>query len=335
MKKILLVCLLISAVIIGGVGLYAAYYWNALHTVEYQAEAHWSTFEIHRGESFQSVSDRLVTLGVVRDKVGFTLLARHTGARAGIQYGEYKIPNAYTYPALLALFTSGKVVQHSITFPEGWKYRDYLLALKAHPSVGFTLEGVTESQAANILGLHQSSIEGWLFPETYYFSKNTTDVIILKTALEKMRNQLQRHWEGRDKSTPLKSAYELLILASIVEKETSLDSERHKIAGVFVNRLNMGMRLQTDPTVIYGLGEQFDGNLTRKHLRQHTPYNTYRISGLPPTPIAMPGARSLEAVANPEKTSALYFVADGSGGHTFSDTLKAHNRAVRKYQLGQ
>ncbi len=184
-----------------------------------------------------------------------------------------------------------------------------------------------------LVGNSESHPEGLFFPDTYYFDRNTQDITVLKRAYESMHEKLEKAWLGRDDHLPYKSPYEALIMASIIEKETGKASERKMIAGVFINRLRIGMRLQTDPTVIYGLGDQYDGNIRRKNLESDTPYNTYTRAGLPPTPIAMPGLASIEAAMHPAETKALYFVGKGDGSHVFSSTLAEHNRAVIKYQL--
>lgn len=308
-------------------------YWKALQHNTHSLPENVKIFEIQRGESFSSIAARLKEQGIISDEFGFKILARQMDVRSAIKSGEYELPNSYTYPALLEHFVSGQPVMYTITFPEGWTFRDYKLALSKHEKVSHTLDNFTEQELVIQLGIPYDRVEGWFFPDTYSFPKGTSDLEIIKNAYEKMKSVLNVAWEKRDQTIPLASSYELLTLASIIEKETSLANERGLIAGVFINRLRKGMKLQTDPTVIYGLGDSFDGNLTRAHLREDSEYNTYRIDGLPPSPIAMPGEDALLAAANPVATTALFFVADGSGGHTFSDNLKDHNEAVRKYQV--
>jgi UPF0755 protein len=213
--------------------------------------------------------------------------------------------------------------------------RQWLAELEADPDVKHTLGGRSEADIAALLGVQGGSLEGWLFPDTYRFSPGSSDVEILRRAHAAMVKRLDGAWAARDPDLPLATPYEALILASIVEKETALAAERPLVASVFVNRLRKGMRLQTDPTVIYGMGERYDGNIRRKDLAEDTPWNTYTRDGLPPTPIAMPGAASLRAAVQPAQTSFLYFVGRGDGTHEFSRTLEEHNRAVAKYQLGQ
>jgi UPF0755 protein len=233
----------------------------------------------------------------------------------------------------------GDVIHYSVTLPEGWSVNDFFARLRAKATLDSSHlpEGPRDPDLLEYLGLSDryASAEGWLFPETYRYTRGTDARVILRQAHRRMRKNLQEAWEGRSGDSAVESPYEALILASIVEKETGIPEERDLIAGVFVNRLKAGMRLQTDPTVIYGLGDEYDGNLTRAHLRQETPYNTYQIDGLPPTPIANPGRGALEAACQPADTDARYFVATGEDGrHEFSETLQEHNRAVRRYQLG-
>ena len=206
-------------------------------------------------------------------------------------------------------------------------------AVRHHPKIQQTLEGLSDAEIMDRLGHPDENPEGRFFPDTYHFPRGTTDVVFLQRAYATMARRLDEAWRQRAPDLPLKTPYQALILASIIEKETGLPEERPAIAGVFIRRLRKGMRLQTDPTVIYGLGESCDGELRRRDLRRDTPYNTYVHKGLTPTPIALPGAGSLRAAVNPAPGDALYFVATGNGGHVFSNTLKEHNRAVRKYQL--
>jgi UPF0755 protein len=245
--------------------------------------------------------------------------------------GEYRLPPGLTPRKLLVLLSSGEVVQYRITLVEGWTFRQFAQALAADPVLIHELD-LDDPYAWDPGTLFEGMghAEGWFLPETYQFTRGDSDRDILLRSNAAMNEALQAAWQGRDTGLPLDSPYELLILASIIEKETALDAERDRIAGVFVRRLNKGMRLQTDPTVIYGIGETFDGDIKRRDLRTDTPYNTYTRHGLPPTPIAMPGRASLEAAAHPADGEALYFVADGKGGHTFSKTLAEHQAAVNR-----
>jgi UPF0755 protein len=261
------------------------------------------------------------------------LYARATGADARIRAGEYAVPAGTTPRSLLALLESGAVIQHAVTIVEGWTFRELRAALEAEPYLDHTLAGQDEAAVMVALGEPGMPAEGLFFPDTYLFGKGTTDLEILRLARNRMRRELEAAWAARAADLPVHSAYEALILASIVEKETALASERPRIAGVFTERLRIGMRLQTDPTVIYGLGTDFDGNLRRADLERDGPYNTYTRAGLPPTPIALPGAEALRAAVNPDERGELYFVATGlaDGSHEFSRTLKEHQAAVSRY----
>lgn len=256
-----------------------------------------------------------------------------------IKAGTYSLAGITTVESLLQRLNSGKEAQFSIQFIEGDTFKTWRKTLENAPHLHQTLQQKTEQEIFALLDIPYvdqtrsgvSKLEGWLYPDTYHYTAHSTDLALLKRAVERMKNTLTSAWQQRDKDLPLNTPYDMLILASIVEKESAVAAERGKIASVFINRLNKKMRLQTDPTVIYGMGEKYNGNIRKKDLETMTPYNTYLIDGLPPTPIAMPSESALMAVAKPEKTDFLYFVADGSGGHTFSKTLAEHNRAVQQY----
>ncbi|EGQ9203889.1 endolytic transglycosylase MltG [Vibrio cholerae] len=248
-----------------------------------------------------------------------------------IKAGTYKLQPDMSLEQALALLVSGKEHQFSITFVEGSRFQDWRDILASNENITQQLTGLNEIDIAKALGIEHEKLEGLFLAETYHFTKGTSDVEILKRANQKLEKFLQVTWEHRQEGLPIQTPYEALILASIIEKETSIAEERERIAAVFINRLNKRMRLQTDPTVIYGMGETYDGNIRKKDLRARTPYNTYVINGLPPTPIAMPGEASIYAALNPEQSDYLYFVASGEGGHNFSKTLADHNRAVRAY----
>jgi UPF0755 protein len=243
------------------------------------------------------------------------------------------VPPGTTPRGLLALLESGDVVQHAVTIVEGWTFQDLRRALEREPLLDNTLAGRDDAEVMAALGESGQAPEGLFFPDTYLFGKGTTDVEILRESRARMRRELETAWEGRAEGLPVETPYEALILASIVEKETALASERARIAGVFTTRLRRGMRLQTDPTVIYGLGSRYDGNLRRADLERDGPYNTYTRAGLPPTPIALPGTESLRAAMGPDERGDLYFVATGlpDGSHEFSRTLAEHEAAVRRY----
>ncbi|UWZ93381.1 endolytic transglycosylase MltG [[Pasteurella] aerogenes] len=256
-----------------------------------------------------------------------------------VKAGTYALNGVKTVGDVLQLLNSGKEVQFNVQFIEGETFKAWRKKLEKAPHLKQTLVGKTDVEIFDALQLpdfakaihEQKKIEGWLYPDTYNYTPNSTDLDLLKRAAKRMEKALQQAWEQRDPNLPLNNPYELLILASIVEKETAVAAERGKVASVFINRLNKNMPLQTDPTIIYGMGEAYNGNIRRKDLETPGPYNTYLNLGLPPTPIAMPAESTLQAVANPEKTDYLYFVADGSGGHKFSRTLTEHNRAVQEY----
>ncbi len=247
--------------------------------------------------------------------------------------GEYALQPSMTPRQLLDQLQSGQVLQYRITLVEGQSIKDYLNVLADAKRLKHTLNASDWRRLPEILALDIQHPEGWFYPDTYQYVLGDSDADILRRAHSAMKQQLREAWEARADGLPFTTPYEALIMASIIEKETGAAFERPAIAGVFVRRLEQRMRLQTDPTVIYGLGDQFDGNLTRKHLRTPTPYNTYTEFGLPPTPIANPGRAAIEAALNPEAGAALYFVAKGDGTHVFSDSLEAHNRAVKHYQM--
>jgi UPF0755 protein len=260
-------------------------------------------------------------------------LAWEEGVIARLQVGEYAVGHGLTPIALLHKLEAGKVIQHRFTIVEGWSFRELRLALAKETALTQSIAGLPDEEVMRLVGAGGLHPEGQFLPETYHFTKGVSDVELLKRAHRALRQALAAEWEAREADLPLRTEYEALTLASIIEKETGVAAERAQIAGVFVRRLRLGMKLQTDPTVIYGLGTSFDGNLTRRHLQDATPYNTYSIFGLPPTPIALPGRDAIRAALHPADGDALYFVARGDGSHVFSATLTEHNRAVARYQL--
>jgi UPF0755 protein len=288
---------------------------------------------VESGESLTAVLRKLERRGVTTVDWRWKLLLRRQSVN--VQVGEYQLLPPMNPPELLEKFDSGEVLQHRFTIVEGWNWSQLLEALKSNQVILQTIEGSIDASeieaiATDIGAPDIEHAEGWFLPETYYFVRGERDIDILQRAHQAMKAALGEAWKGRNTGLPLETPEELLILASIVEKETSLPQERELIAGVLTRRLNKGMRLQTDPTVIYGMGASFDGNIRRKDLRADNPYNTYTRKGLPPTPIAMPGRQTLIAAANPSDGTALYFVADGKGGHTFSATLEEHEAAVKE-----
>ncbi|MCH9670497.1 MAG: endolytic transglycosylase MltG [Gammaproteobacteria bacterium] len=290
-------------------------------------------FVVERGKTLRSISKELSMLGVLEQPEYLVWLGRLDKKAGRIKAGEYQIPNGTTPRELLKILIRGKVVQYAITFVEGWTFKEMLAAVLADPHLNHVLESTEPSAIMAAIGAPNEHPEGRFFPDTYHFPKGTTDLSLLKRAYKTMANRLAREWDKRDKALPYANPYDALIMASIIEKETGLASERSEISGVFVRRLNRGMRLQTDPTVIYGLGDTFDGNLRRVHLRQKTPYNTYVIKGLTPTPICLPGQGAIHAALHPKEGDAIFFVAKGDGSHHFSATYDEHKKAVYKYQI--
>jgi UPF0755 protein len=290
-------------------------------------------FEINAGSSFTAVARQLVEQKAIDNDFWYRLHARWSGAAGDIQAGEYRIAADATPRSLLEKFRRGEVILYSFTIVEGWNHRDLLRALQAHEAV--TASMTQEDWPALLAGLGATVThpEGLFLPETYRFPRDTTDREILGQAFSLMQTVLNEEWSQRGETTPVSSPYETLVLASIVEKETARADERPRIAGVFARRIAKRMRLQTDPTVIYGIGPEFNGNLTRKDLRTDTPYNTYTRHGLPPTPIAMPGRAAINAVLHPAEGEELYFVATGleDGSHAFSTTKAEHDAAVAQY----
>jgi len=291
-------------------------------------------FTVHPGAGLKVVGRQLAADGVLLEGESFWILGRLAGKAQRIQAGTYRIDRPMTALDIIDKLARGDVVFVEALFVEGITLKQWLAQLASNARVKHTVDGKTEKELREVLG-EEHPLEGWLFPDTYRFAPGTSDVEILKRAHSVMKRRVAEAWSTRDETIPLKSSYEALILASIVEKETGLASERPVIASVFMNRIKRGMRLQTDPTVIYGMAERFDGNIRKRDLTTDTPYNTYTRDGLPPTPIAMPGMASLRAAKHPVESSYLYFVARGDGSHEFSRTLEEHNRAVAKYQLGK
>jgi UPF0755 protein len=285
------------------------------------------------GSSLTGVSQQLVQQGVLHEPWSFILLVRSLGKASELKAGNYLINNGITPYDLFVTLTEGNVTQASITFIEGWTFAQMRAAVIKNNAIKHVTIALTDQQIMKNIGAEETNPEGLFFPDSYFFDRGMTDQEIFKRAYHAMQIKLDKAWKNREPGLPYTSPYEALIMASIVEKETGKASERPVISGVFLNRLRIGMRLQTDPTVIYGLGKQFDGNLRKKDLLADTPYNTYTRGGLPPTPIAMPGLASIEAVLHPAKTKALYFVGMGDGSHAFSSSLIEHNRAVTKHQL--
>jgi UPF0755 protein len=270
--------------------------------------------------------------GVIQSSWRFRILARALGKANRIKAGYYILNKSVTPVELLDKLVAGEVSLREIVFIEGWTFAQMRDVLDTQPLVRHDTKDMSEQDVLKSLGVPLTHAEGWFFPAKYYIDAGSSDVSILKRAYDTMQQHLQTAWAERDAGLPYTTPTEALIMASIIEKETGAVAERPLIAAVFINRLRKGMRLQTDPTVIYGLGAQYDGNIRKRDLMADTPYNTYTRAGLPPTPIAMPGLASILAALHPAKSDALYFVAKGNGSHYFSNTLDEHNRAVARYQ---
>jgi len=291
------------------------------------------TLTVGAGESLASLSRRLEADGIIDNALLLDLYGRYTGLDGRIHRGEYRLSGAPTAAQILDQLVKGAVIEYQVTLPEGITLAQALAILGREEALDKVLEGPGDPRLL-ALAPGRPSAEGLFLPETYRYRRGESDWALLQRAHAALEAALAVAWAERDPTVPLADPYEALVLASIVERETGVPAERGRIAGVFVRRLQRGMRLQTDPTVIYGLGEAFDGNLRREHLKDDSnPWNTYRHDGLPPTPIALPGLAALRAALQPAEGTALYFVARGDGSHVFSDTLEAHQRAVREYQL--
>lgn len=291
-------------------------------------------FDIRPGLGLKGAALAMAEAGVGFAPWQFALLGRLAGMDRGIKAGSYEVAAGVTPWELLQKLTAGDVTQTEIVFVEGKTFRELREKLDAHPDVRHDSAGLDDAELLRRLGATETHPEGLFFPDTYLFAKQSSDLAILRRAHSALQRRLAAEWAGRDKSLPYKSPYEALIMASIVEKETGVGADRGKVASVFVNRLRRGMLLQTDPTVIYGMGQAFDGNIRKRDLSTDTPWNTYTRPGLPPTPIAMPGMASIQATLHPPTTDFLYFVARGDGSSVFSRTLEEHNRSVNKYQRG-
>ena len=291
-------------------------------------------FTVHPGAGLKAVGHQLAADGVLLEGESFWILGRLAGKAQRIQAGTYRIDRPMTALDVIDKLARGDVVFVEALFVEGITLKQWLAQLAVNPRVRQTIDGKTEKEIREALA-EEHPLEGWLFPDTYRFAPGTPDIDIVRRAHSTMKRRIAEAWSTRDGTIPLKSSYEALILASIVEKETALASERPMVASVFMNRIKRGMRLQTDPIVIYGMAERFDGSIRKRDLATDTPWNTYTREGLPPTPIAMPGMASLRAATHPAESAYLYFVARGDGSHEFSRTLEEHNKAVAKYQLGK
>jgi UPF0755 protein len=323
-KRTLLLAGLLGLIAAGGLAWYAS---QPLHFEQLP-----KTIHVTPGTHLRSLSTMLEQEGVIKSARVFWLLGRLLGKGETLKVGVYTLDKSLTPLELYAKIQRGEVTTAIVQFIEGKNWREVRAVLAAQPLLKNDSAGMGDAELMQTIGAEEAHPEGLLFPDTYFYAPHTSDLDVLRRAYRLQHEKLMAAWEARAPGLPYRSPYEALIMASIVEKETGAAFERPQIAGVFVNRLKRGMRLQTDPTVIYGLGEHFDGNLRKVDLQTDTPYNTYTRAGLPPTPIAMPSEAAIQAALNPAKTNALYFVASGNGTHVFSSNLDAHNRAVNRYQ---
>ena len=328
MKRVLLNCFLTLILLAAwAAGVFYLQYQKALNA-PLVAEGD-GIITVKRGDTLASLNHELVQRGVIHSDWVLPVYARLNPQAANIKAGDYRIDASASLPSLMNDITNGKVVVYNITVVEGKTFKDLRASLVQTAGIEHTLNDKTDAQIATLLGI-DGSPEGWFMPETYQFHRGSSDLELLKRMYGEMQRTLEQEWPNRADGLPLATPYQALILASIIEKETGVASERPQIAGVFVRRLQKDMLLQTDPSVIYGATD-YHGDLTRKHLQTDTPYNTYINKGLPPTPIALPGKASIQAALHPADGDSLYFVADGKGGHTFSATYEEHQQAVARY----
>ncbi len=326
-RLVLLTWLLLTIIAIGAV---VAHYKLKEALAQPLAISENTEIQIRAGQSVRAVLLQWQQQGWIKDEIWLRLALKRQPELANIKVGTYELPAAISAQEALQQLVDGKELQFSVTLVEGGTVAQWLTQVAGLERLTHSIE--SPAHLAELLAIDNANPEGWFYPDTYSYSAGSSDLDIFRRAYLRMEQALAEAWEQRQDNLPLKSPYEMLILASIVEKETAVAEERPMVASVFVNRLNIGMRLQTDPTVIYGAGDDYQGSITRKHLDTTTPYNTYRINGLTPTPIANPSLASLLATVQPEQTPYLYFVANGEGGHTFSQTLQQHNAAVRHYR---
>lgn len=327
-KKTLKIVLLSLLILIGLFYLAMAQHLNKAIPVEKD-----TLLTVESGSSINSWSKVLVKKGWIENRLWLRSYVRLKPHLSKLKAGTYQVSPETTLAELLSNVVEGQEYQFSITFIEGTTFKEWLNLLSSTKQIKQTLSNKSIAQIAQLLKIDQKNPEGWFYPDTYAFTANTTDIAVLKRAHQRMNNELNSLWQQRANNLPYKEPYQALIMASIIEKESSKTTEQPLISSVFINRLAKRMRLQTDPTVIYGLGERYKGDIKRVHLREKTAYNTYRINGLPPTPIAMPGGKALHAALNPATSDYFYFVSQGNGQHQFSKTLAEHNKAVSRFIL--
>ena len=337
MKRVLKQLLLLAGLALLVLGGFAGWLaWVASVSVPLKLNAQGVVdFDIRPGLGLKGAAQAMAAAGVGVEPWQLALLGRVAGMDRTIKAGSYEISPGVTPWQLLEKLTAGDVTQTEIVIVEGKTFKELRTKLAAHPDLLHDTAGLTDAELLKRIGATASHPEGRFFPDTYLFVKQSSELAIYRRAHRALEKRLASAWEKRDPAVPYKNIDEALVMASIVEKETGAAADRGKVASVFVNRLKIGMLLQTDPTVIYGLGEKFDGNLRKTDLQTDTPYNTYTRPGLPPTPISLPGMASIQAALNPPATDYLYFVARGNGSSEFSRSLEEHNRAVNKYQRGR
>jgi len=323
----LIVLLLLALAALGG-----AFFWHVSSPIALKSDT--VEFHVAPGSGLRAAAGDIAASGVGVEPWVLVVLGRGLGVDKAIKAGSYEVSAGITPLELVRKLTQGDVTQTDLTFVEGMTFRQMRDRLDAHPDIRHDSKGLPDQDVLRLVGATESEAEGLFFPDTYLFAKQSRDMEVLARAYRAMQKRLAREWEARAPGLPYASPYQALIMASIIEKETGRDKDRTMVAAVFVNRLRQGMLLQTDPSVIYGLGTKFDGNLRKRDLLTDTPYNTYTRVGLPPTPIAMPGVASLQAALHPADSAALYFVARGDGSSQFSRTLDEHNQAVSRYQKG-
>jgi UPF0755 protein len=328
--RLLVLRRLFALIVIVSAAAAAAWWWTTHCPLPLPQQPY--AFSVRPGATLRAVAHELTAAGVLPADWTLVALGRLKGVDRAIKAGNYEIPEGTTLSRMLAKLSQGDVTQKSLTIVEGWTVSDLKEALRADSDIAQSVVDLADTELMRAIGASASQPEGWFFPDTYFFASGATDVSILARAHRTMQQRLDAAWAARAPGLPFGSPYEALILASIVEKETGRSADRPLIASVLVNRLRQGMRLQADPTVIYGLGAAFDGNLIKRDLDTDTVYNTYTRDGLPPTPISLPGQASLDAVLHPPATSYLYFVSRGDGSTEFSANIADHNRAVAKYQ---
>jgi UPF0755 protein len=339
MRKLLNRFLLL--LVLGGCGFGGGLVWYATQSMRPPGIAYPVDFTVQRGDSLKAASVSLQQSGVLTRSWAFVLLARLKGQAGEIKAGSYALEYPATPLELLRKITQGDTVLGKLALIEGWSFQDMRSSIAANPALRHDTQAMSDAELMQAVGASETHPEGLFFPDTYFFDKGSSELALYKRAYSAMQARLNEQWALRamtPPALPYHTPYEALIMASIIEKETGAPEERPQIASVFINRLRIGMRLQTDPTVIYGLGAHYDGNLHHADLLADTPYNTYTRAGLPPTPIALPGLAAIQAALHPAHGKALYFVAkgkDGDGRHVFSETLAAHNRAVDHYQRGR